>query len=270
MTKRSGSNTPPDKLLVLMSDTGDEHDHTYEHIDEVVRPLCAKHNIFFDLITNDMGFHSQAWLSLNHQYEKNNTIGSAAYPQSCTGNLKVNVIDRYVSAWLSTIMNVKDYRKNPIKSWAAQNGKIKLILGFAADEDRGNSKHDPVWKKESMERVYPLKDWGWSRHDCQEYIREREFDVPYPSNCLKCFYMSDLELIWLHRNYPHVFDRWVKQERAKLDRFGGEVHAKNLGVFGKQTLREKLNKAMAKHPEITDDELNKHKMSHGHCVKSKY
>ncbi len=46
------------RLLVLISDTGNEHDHTYRYIRDVIEPVCAAEGIAFHFLTNDMGFHS--------------------------------------------------------------------------------------------------------------------------------------------------------------------------------------------------------------------
>lgn len=45
---------------------------------------------------------------------------------------------------------------------------------------------------------------------------------------------------------------------------------KNLGVWGKVLLPQKLQEVISKHGHMTDLELIEYKMSHGHCVKSKY
>lgn len=43
-----------------------------------------------------------------------------------------------------------------------------------------------------------------------------------------------------------------------------------MGVWGTKTLPEVLETAISKYGHFSDDELNDYKMSHGHCVKSKY
>lgn len=65
----------------------------------------------------------------------------------------------------------------------------------------------------------------------------------------------------------------------KLDAHSDAI--KNLGVSGKihkvgerkgnaVTLKDMLNEAKEKYPNVTLNELNEYKWSHGHCVTSKY
>ena len=44
----------------------------------------------------------------------------------------------------------------------------------------------------------------------------------------------------------------------------------NLGVNGKKWLPQALQEATELYGHMTDQELNEYKMSHGHCVKSRY
>ena len=91
----------PNDLLVLFADTGNEHPYTYEYRDNVIVPLCQKYNIEFISINNDMGYHGNTWMSLTHQWENGNpTIGSLAYPKTCTHNLKLQPQYRYVEELL--------------------------------------------------------------------------------------------------------------------------------------------------------------------------
>ncbi len=69
------------RLLVLMSDTGNEHDHTYRYVRDVIAPLCAAEGIAFHFLTHDMGFHSPTWPDLVSFYERTHTCGSRISPQ---------------------------------------------------------------------------------------------------------------------------------------------------------------------------------------------
>lgn len=80
-------------------------------------------------------------------------------------------------------------------------------------------------------------------------------------------------------------NRWYKTfvilEQRKIDAFeipgkpGKALNAKglevdNLGVFGKKLLPEILQETIAEFGHWSDEQLKEYKMSHGHCVKSKY
>jgi hypothetical protein len=89
----------PGRLLVLGSDTSDEHSATYRQV-EFSRKFCELHGIPFYWVNSSMGFHSEAWSSLIGQYRRNNTIGSLMFKRCCTDNLKIQPFYRFLAFWL--------------------------------------------------------------------------------------------------------------------------------------------------------------------------
>lgn len=262
----------PNKLLIIMSDTGDEHPKTYLHI-EKIKKFCKDHNLEFYFITKDMGYHSATWQTLHFQFRKNSTIGSVAYPQTCTDNLKVKVIDRFVEAWIKKTYGYTGKRKKAYWEFFSDHGKINLILCFGANEgrDKKESAFDGKWKQKTVQRIFPLVEIGWDRIECQDYIKLLGYEIPPPSNCMTCFYMSLQELLWLYRFMPAEYSKWVDMEKAKIDKYNEKGVEKNLGVFGTvKLIPDKLKQAEEKYGHWTDQRLEEYKMSHGHCVKSKY
>lgn len=259
-------------LIIVGSDTGDEHDHTYSNIKEMQK-MCDMAGFKFVWVTPDMQFHSPSWQSLTGQYTKNSSIGSAAYKQTCTDNLKVKVVDRFVEWYLQTKYRSVGARKRAYHHFYETHGRIKLILGFAKGEERrtqNSNAFDPVWKKKVVERYYPLIEDGISRQDCIDFFEARNRKV-YPSNCKRCFYQSPQEILWLWRNDRPAFLEWVEMEEAKIKKYNdlGKTE-NNYGVYGKKSLWDKLQEAENKFGHMTDAELDEYKMSHGHCIKSKY
>lgn len=279
-------------LLVLMTDTGNEHPHTYAHV-RFIEKLCAQHGIRFCFITPDMGYHPRTWQSLTAQFEKNRTIMSLMFPRSCTDNLKIkplyNFLDHYIAkAYYRYGMESRPRGKSYIKRYLKERGKIRVILGIAAGEEKRVAKsgkkslkasqlqlfakyRDPVpkWMSACIDKCYPLIEEGMDRAACQQYIRSTGFPLPFPSNCIMCPYLSKIELLWLHRNLPQEFNRWVGYERAKLEKNEG-LTKRNLGVKGTKTLEETLEEAKLEFGHMSDAELDKYKMSHGHCVMSAF
>src|SRR5690606_12029267 len=88
------------QLIVVMANTGNEHPHTYRHI-RYINQLCKKHGIEFHFLTSKMGYHPTTWKSLIHQFKRNNTVMSVAFPRSCSDNLKIkplyNFLDHYIA-----------------------------------------------------------------------------------------------------------------------------------------------------------------------------
>ena len=58
-------------------------------------------------------------------------------------------------------------------------------------------------------------------------------------------------------------------ERRKLEA-NTHMGEKNLWVWGKKTLPEVLAEAQEKYKNLTKEEIDEYRFSHGHCVMSKY
>lgn len=261
----------PNDFLVVFAETGDEHDETYEHL-TATKALCLQHGIAFTHITPAMGYHSASWQSLSGFYDTKKTIGSKAFPKTCTDKLKLVPIYKYLEHYLHRNYGVRDGNKKGFWEFTHQHGKIRVLIGIAAGEDKriaDPEKETKAWKRATVETRYPLHDLGMSRQGCHTYLRSVGAPVPVPSNCRRCPFMSEQELVWMERFTPTVYADWVRQEQAKID---NNLHMgdKNLGVWGKVLLPAMLVKAQAKYGHWTDEELQDYKMSHGHCVASKY
>jgi hypothetical protein len=232
--------------------------------------------IEFHLLTKDKGYHTPAWPSLREFYNRTNTVGSKCFPKTCTDKLKIQPIYKFLSEWVGKKYGLKTngkYRgKQPLVEHAEQIGKIDMLIGIASDEAKkriGGADHGAKWMQLSINRRYPLVDWGWDRAACQAYLKSIDETIPLPSNCLLCPFMNLTELLWLFTFYPDSYHDWVRIEKNKID---ANTHKgdKNYGVFGKMLLPEALSQAKEKHGHMTKAELQEHKMSHGHCVASKY
>lgn len=261
----------PGRFIVVVAETGDEHPATYDYL-EKVKVFCREQQIEFYHITPDLGFHSKIWQSLNHFYNAYKAIGSKSYPKTCTDKLKLVPIYKFVEDYLGKTYGVRTGRKRGLYEFAERYGKIRVLIGIAQGEEKrcADVQADPnKWKRETVEIEYPLIDLGMDRAGCQKYIAKVGHEVPTPSNCRRCPFMSEEELVWMHRFMPDVFEDWVRQERVKLE---ANTHKgdKNFGVWGKKTLPEVLARALEKFGDWTDEQLHDYKMSHGHCVASKY
>ena len=278
----------PNDLLVLFANTGNEHPYTYSYRDRVIVPLCKEHNIEFVSIESDMGYHGKNWESLTTRWETGTpSIGSLAFAKfmNCSHNLKLNTQFRYVEELIAKryegIVN-KTRKQNYTQFVEKFNSKILFLIGIARGEENrifDVEKETLNWKKKSVEVQYPLIDIGYNRKDCQDYIAATKTEIPYPSNCMYCPYASThLELLFMYHTYPDKFYEWVKYEQAKIDAYKDEE--KNLGVSGRVhksgdrkgeavNLLDVLDEAFKKYPNITLQELNEHKFSHG-SINSKY
>ncbi|PCJ57322.1 MAG: hypothetical protein COA65_09695 [Rhodospirillaceae bacterium] len=261
------------KLLVIMADTGWEHPKTYFFTAKAA-DLCKEHGIDFTLITPDMGHHPRTWQTLTHNWETHNTIGSRAFAQTCTDNIKIKPQYSFVTAWLKENYNITTEKPENVFKWfMAVHGKIRWMIGFADGEDREKDRSsDPKYRQNVVEYLFPLKEAGINRQAAQDLIVGYGHELPPPSNCTICFFMSLQELLWLFKNLPEHYWHWVKLERNKLNasRAKGQPESKNHGPFPGRTIIQQTKVAFEKFGHWSDQQLNMYKMSHGHCVKSKH
>lgn len=308
------------RVLVIMSNTGNEHPETYKHVDRIIKET----NLEFVFIQPKMGYHHPNWATLGVHYATHNAIGSKAYPKTCTDNLKLQPIYKFLEDWIEKEYGFVSNKKNGFKEFAKVHGKINMIIGIAAGEEgrmvqisnpitnyiefiedasetrelakaiaaekkkckesgkkwKGKkTKFTPAsWRTSAINMSYPLVELGLDRAGCQLKIAELGFDVPPPSNCIMCPFMDDVELIWMERFLPDDFEKWCVLEQNKID---ANMHAgeSNFGVWGKYiknegrtfVLKDALKAAKDKHGhDLTDEFLEDYKMSHGHCIMSKY
>lgn len=268
----------PNDFLVVMSDTGNEHDETYDHVQKI-KNFCQMKEIPFVMITPEMGYHGNNWDTLTDQFEAKNTIGSKAYPKTCTDRLKIKPIYKFLEDWIADKYDLARGRKKAFKEFAKVYGKINMMIGIAKGEETRMQQGESgeVWRDLSINTLYPLVDLGLDRQGCQDKIESYGHSIPMPSNCMFCPWLSEQELIWLDRFQPEKFAYWEELEANKIQ---ANLHKgdSNLGVWGKYnkaedrtfTLRDALEKAKEKFGHWDDDRLNEYKMSHGHCVASKY
>ncbi len=267
----------PGRYLCVMSDTGDEHPETYENV-ERLRDLYERHGEEFHFLEAGSRWHSDSWPDLLTFYRRGDRIGSKSFPKSCSQQLKIAVIYRFLEEMLANDYGVSLGNKRGFREFMALVGeKITVMIGLSAEEaERRLAKDDkaPKWMKETVNRVYPLIEMGWTRGDCQDYIRARGFPLPYPSLCRHCPYKTELDILRMSRDDPEGFTEWVDLERNKLDahsrRFPDLPEEKNHGVFGANaTLPEVLERAKEKYAHLTDAQLSEARMA-GHGVASRY
>lgn len=259
-------------LLTLMSDTGNEHKETDDYVRDHVPDLCSVANSEWVHIKPEMGFHAEHWRSWTDYFEHYTTIGSKAYPKSCTDKLKLVPIYRFLEHYLFQHYGVQRTRKQGFYDYKFKFGRLKVMIGITKEEESrriGDRSGEPLWSQKCVDKVYPLVDLGMTRQHCQDLIRSYGRPVPLPSNCQMCPFVSHVELLWLWKFRRAEFDKWVAYESAKMERCR-DLGDKNFGVFGRKTLLESLEEAKTKYVGWTDQQLWDYKMSHGHSVCSKH
>jgi hypothetical protein len=283
----------PGRLIVVTSDTGNEHPETTEYRKTYVEPRLRDAGIPYYFIATTDGYHTGAWNGgLIGQWEANGTIGASSFPPSCSDSLKIAPIWKRVETIVEADYGFRAGQKKGLKAFAQAHGKIRCIIGFARGEEKRVADpqaqlmlfgEDPkpernAWMREAVERVYPLIALGWNRADAQQYLASVGAPVPVPSNCMGCAYKSPAELLWTERRYPDFMARWKALEAAKLERCKDEP--KNHGVRGWDeknqrpvTIEDGLARARRDFAGLSDAELDaaleQNRMTHGHSAPSR-
>src|SRR5690606_27058588 len=104
-----------------------------------------------------------------------------------------------------------------------------------------------VWKRDPIQTMYPSRDWAWSGEECQQYIGSLNKEVAIPSACILCPFMNDIELLYLYRFQRSWFNKWVVLEANKIKASNHLPPEKNLGVWGRKLLPQKLEEVQEKH-----------------------
>lgn len=260
------------QLIVVFADTKNEHAHTYSYV-SYIKALCKFHKIFFfslDPMQYATGKWKEGFLGF---YEQNKAVGSKAFPKTCTDNLKIRPIYKFLEEFIHKCFKTKTYgKKKAFYEYFYKYGQIRVLIGIAMGEEKRAS-DEPTgmkWFDKCIEKVYPLIEQNMDREACQYVIKSEGYIMPMPSNCVLCPFMSYQELIYLYRYERSFYDEWVRLEQQKID---NNLHKgdKNLGVWGtRKLLPEILEVAQEKFGHLTKEEIVEYKMSHGHCVKSRY
>ncbi len=265
----------PRGLVVVMADTGDEHPYTTEHV-AWTKVFCEKNGIPFFHLTSDLGYHIKSWPDLiTPQLRDSEDQYAATLVQrggkTCTMNLKISPIYKWLDEYLNerfgygyTIQEGRGCRKQALLRFGFEQGKIRMLIGYAKGEERRMQKskalQDLQWQRggywQHISREYPLIDLGWDREKCQAYIKDQLGSEVMPSNCMRCPYMSDEELLWLYLNHRDKFQEWVVIENKKLER--GRAHEKNYGIFRtEETLAQRVERIQGKYAGLGTESLSR-------------
>ena len=260
----------PNNLIVIFSDTGAEHQETYDQTLPAAKDFCEQHTIPFVWLEPGSPYHSKAWPSLTGYYRRTRTCGSRGFPRSCTDQLKIRPIYRHLEHYLATVYGTPNGRKKGFYAYANRFGKLRMLIGLSAEETgRCAEKSRPLWMRRCIDVRYPLQETGITRAKAQTIIRRLGFEVPAPSSCRCCPFLTLRDLLWKYRTRPDEYTEMLHFETVKRDRYTN-LGSKNYGIFGALTLPEAVNKATALYGHLSDEQLLQARLIDGHAVTSKY
>ena len=188
---------------LIFSNTMAEYPETYQHIEEIVKPICEELELPFVEVVEDDG--------IIEGYREMKSIPLAGF-RSCTMKVKVDPIRMY-------------FRNNLRSEGIKRYGKplIELLIGISTDEAKRavpRSKQKPKWILNS----YPFLKMDWSRRQIIEFIEKCGYDVPRKSGCYICPYHGLKGFVDLKVSYPILFKQAVEMEEIYFEHRPERIH----------------------------------------------
>lgn len=186
--------------LILFADTGGEQPHTYK---------------FLETFGGWLKGHGQPSITIVKYYDKDGNrltlekeclvgkrLPAIAYGfKQCSLKHKIGTQEKFCNNY------------QPCRDTWKSGEKVNKFIGYDAGEKRRvehAAKAEEVDKKYTNH--YPLFDWGWTREDCVNVIREAGLPKPGKSSCFFCPSMKKHEIEALWTNNPDLFVRAVGLE----------------------------------------------------------
>ncbi len=171
---------------VLFADTGAERQATYDFIPVFIAWL-AERGIPTEIVRyqakNFKNF--PAYRTLTENVLTNGTLpGISMGAASCSAKWKQIPQDK----WTKTYEPAQ-------RTWAA-GGKVIKLIGYDSSpaDNRRYAARDGVHEDEHYIYRYPLREWGWTRADCEARIARAGLPVPPKSSCFFCLAMRPSEV----------------------------------------------------------------------------
>ena len=154
---------------VVFADTGAEHPETYAFIDTYIKPLCAK---------LDLPFHVVSGGNLYEDYWQKRIIPFRQF-RSCTDRYKIRPLKKFVE---------KTYGSD-----------FTFILGIDFGEKNRATRY------QGINFEFPLIDLHIDREGCKQMIREYGLPIPIKSGCFFCPFTTKTGWLNLLANHKNLF-----------------------------------------------------------------
>lgn len=283
-------------LVIVFSDTGNERSDVYGHAWKI-KDLCQSRGIKFihlagtstvemhteagrDCSHIELGFHTAAWDSLTVMYNRNHCL-AIRNNKSCTDNLKIKPIYRWLNTFCADLLGVEKERshgKRDLVEFAEKTGSIDMMIGFAVGEESRMKKASKPGKQawwKAINKTFPLiTELGFDRSACIDFMDSTDWGACGPSMCKFCpnITKQTLVLMWLENRSDFI--AWVRHERNKLNKWApiqeakGEANGTALGRKG--TLVEELRSALEEFKDWSLEDLKEYDFRNGHCISNGY
>jgi hypothetical protein len=249
--------TLPTPDVAIFADTGWEPADVYAHLDRLEAALpfpvirVSAGNLRADMLDPERRFTSAPF------YVRNPDGSDGMGRRQCTAEYKLTPIRRKVRELLGAAP--PEYRTVP-------RGRVcEQWVGFSTDEvHRANRVRDSDGVRYLTVR-YPLLDLGWSRGDCERYLRRAGWGSTSKSACIGCPFHGNRAWRELRDQRPEEwadaveFDRLIRN--GERDEFRGEqyLHRSRLPLdvapIDRVTRREWRDRQLTVFDAVADAEL---------------
>lgn len=118
---------------------------------------------------------------------------------------KYQAIPNWRQRWCTKYIKIQ-----PCQKYLNQFEEVELCVGLRADEDErpGGQYYDVDYRT-------PLREWGWTLRDVQDYIQSKGVEVPARTDCDCCFGQRLAEWYELWGTNP-VRYKWAEDAEAQM------------------------------------------------------
>jgi len=190
--------------LILFADTGSEKPETVAHL-TVIGTWLARNGMPPVTVvkrrsprTGDTSLHGECL--------RKGVLPSLAYGgHSCSLKWKVDPQWRFTQRYFGWDRRAQRWPHGPF---------VTKLIGYDAGPADARRIGNAAGKWPPGHRYrYPLAEWGWTREDCEQVIRQEGLPVPPKSACFMCPASKKPEVEWLARAHPDLTDIAVLMEQ---------------------------------------------------------
>ncbi len=189
--------------VILFANTGNEKPRTYEYVRMFHRWLLANGMPGVMCVRRRKSRPSKTgpgYRTLEGNCLQNGTLPSLAFRRpGCSLKWKVEPMDRWLSTWAPAV-----------ECWA-YGGKPRKAIGYDAGPKDSRRAVNRL-EDDRFTYWYPLREWGWTREDCEREILAEGLPLPPKSACYFCPASQKDEVRELAREQPLLFMRAIAME----------------------------------------------------------
>lgn len=225
-----------EELILITSQTGDEYDDTRRDVELHILPHLAKHGIRYVQVARRGHFEHQGITvlsdtsqpqrlfiqgdyKLSDELRAAGTVPQFGGEQICSLKFKAWVIEQWLAKHLrEPVRHALGYSAEETKrvTKSEEANVHRVAFGYNAQEtsciEKAINSDTPA-----RQNFYPLVDWGWTRQDCIDYLREALGVLWKKSACVQCpFNALKEDGLERHREHPEQVASAMMLEHVSL------------------------------------------------------